>query len=55
MVPEQNQPQILNYDKCQKMTYMYIMCFPALLPVSKNLDTFSVYRRHVRQILWAVS
>ena len=23
MVPGQNQPQTLNYDKCQKMTYMY--------------------------------
>ena len=44
------QPQILNYDKCQKRTYMYMMCFPAQLPVSKNLKTFSVYRRHVRQI-----
>ena len=33
MVPGQNQPQTLNYDKCQKMTYMYIMYFPALLPV----------------------
>ena len=51
MVPEQNKPQTLNYDKCQKMTYMYIMCFPAMLPVSKNLGTFSVYRRHVWQIL----
>ena len=33
MVPGQNQPQTLNYDKCQKMTYMYMMYFPALLPV----------------------
>ena len=46
MVAGQNQPQTLNYDKCQKMTYMYIMYFIALLPVSKNHETLPVYRGH---------
>ena len=35
----------MNYDKCQKMTYIYIMYFIALLPVSKNPETLPVYRR----------
>ena len=30
------------------------MCFPALLPVSKNLETFAVYRRHVRHIIGSI-
>ena len=51
MVPGQNKPQTLNYDKCKKVTYMYIMYFPALLPVLENLETLPVYRGHVRQIL----
>ena len=34
-----------------KFTYMYIMCFPSLLPVSNNQETLSVYRGHVRQTL----
>ena len=27
-----------------KMTYMYIMCFPTLLPVLKNRETVSIQR-----------
>ena len=51
MVPGQNEPQTLDYDKCQKMTFMYIMYFPVLLPVLKNIKTLPVYRGYVRQIL----
>ena len=41
MVPGINKPQTLNYDKCQNITYIYIMYFLALLPVSKNLECFA--------------
>ena len=33
MVAGPHQPQTLNYDLCQKMTYMYIMYYIELLPV----------------------
>ena len=41
MVAGQNQPQTLNYDKCQKMAYIYIMYFIALLPFSKKSRNFA--------------
>ena len=46
MVAGQNQPQTLNYEYGQNMTYMYIMYLIALLPVSKNYETLPAYRGH---------
>ena len=55
MVPGQTQASNIKLLLMSKMTYMYIMCFPSLLHVSKNHETLSVYKGHARQILKAVS
>ena len=51
MVAGQNQPQTLNYDECQKMTYMYIMYFIALLPV-QNITKLCHYTEETSDQLY---
>ena len=54
MVPGPKQASNIKLLLMSKMTYMYIMCFPSLLPVLKTHETLSVYRGHLRNILKAV-
>ena len=51
MVPGQKQASNIKLLLMSKMTYMYIMCFPSLLPVSKTHETLSVYKGHLKNIL----